>query len=55
MIAGNNGAKTKICSHEIIIPSSVTARIQENANDTSHLIIELVEKIKYLNIFMKEK
>ena len=57
MIAGNNGGKcAKICSHEIIIPSSVTARIQEMQMILGHLIIELVEKkIKYLNIFYERK
>ena len=45
LIAGNNGGKcAKICSHEIIIPSSVTARIQEMQMILGHLIIELVEK-----------
>ena len=34
----------KFVSHEIIIPSSVTARIQEMQMILGHLIIELVEK-----------
>ena len=45
LISGNKGGKcAKLCSHEILIPSSTTSRIQEMQLIIGHLIIELAEK-----------
>tara|TARA_Y100000389_G_C17427120_1_gene500239 strand:- start:21 stop:599 length:579 start_codon:yes stop_codon:yes gene_type:complete len=45
LIAGNKGGICKkLCTHEILIPTSITSRIQEMQLMIGHLIIELVEK-----------
>lgn len=44
-LLGGNGGKLKgICDHEIIVPSSVTARIQESHILIGHIFCSIIEK-----------
>lgn len=43
LLGNNGGLASKLCDHVFIVPSSITARIQEIHITAGHIIIELIE------------
>jgi len=45
LLGGNGGKCLKLCDHKLLMPSSITARVQECHIFTGHFILEQVENL----------
>lgn len=51
LLGGTGGALKDLCNHSVIVPSSVTARIQESHIMIGHIWCEMIEEINFPELF----